>query len=295
MDVRTAKALLKQIQQVKQAETGNVTVAGLPAPASPTPTSFSFLARNMPNLLPGSLPKDLARQQNTKLQSDTQKAIIRTMMLAAGGGAAVRGLTGLTNMLGESPQIASTGRTVEMPVAYAEEPKRKKRMKQAEAFKSSVDTYNQGATNKIGLNYYIPGMLIGGGLAAYGGWKGVDHLLDAQRRKHTNEDMEAAKQEYEDALLGAYKKATDTALDQTFERYGKQAYLENIPGALQGAGLAYTAASLPIGYMIVNDMMKKNSKQALLQKALQERARRQAMTQPPEIYAIPHSPTEESE
>jgi hypothetical protein len=295
MDAQTAKSLLKQIQQVKKAETGDVTRAGLPVPPIKAPTSFSWLTRNLPNLLPGNLPKDLAQQQNTKLQSNAQHDILRAMMLAAGGGAAVRGLTGLSNMLGEAPQIASTGRTVEMPVSYTEEPEQKKRLKRAEALKSSVDTYNQGATNKIGLNYYMPGMLIGGGLAAYGGWKGVDHLLDTQRRKHTNEDMEAAKQEYENALLGAYKKGTDTALDQAFERYEKQAYFENVPGALQGAGLAYTAASLPIGYMIVNDMMKKNSKQALLQKALQERARRQAMTQPPEIYAIPHSPNEEIE
>jgi hypothetical protein len=41
--------------------------------------------------------------------------------------------------------------------------------------------------------------------------------------------------------------------------------------------------------------MKKNSKRTLLEKAMKERARRQAMQQPAELYAIPQpeSNTEE--
>jgi hypothetical protein len=47
--------------------------------------------------------------------------------------------------------------------------------------------------------------------------------------------------------------------------------------------------------MIVNNAMKKNSQRAVLQKALAERARRQALSQPPEIYAVPKPQEEESE
>jgi hypothetical protein len=57
---------------------------------------------------------------------------------------------------------------------------------------------------------------------------------------------------------------------------------------------AWTLATLPLGYSIVNSSMRKNSKRALLQKAMQTRARRQAVSQPPALYAVP-VPKDETE
>ena len=282
MDIKTAKLLLQQIRQVKQAGEGE----------SP---NFSWLARNMPTSFADITP-DLglstvdpgARLQNAKMQSAAKSQILNTMLLGGGLGAAFRGVTGLSNLLGESKPTASPRRVVELPVPYADKPTAKKSVKEKRAG-------DEDATVPYGLSYYMPGMLLGGGLAAAGGWKGVDALIDRQRHKQETESLDEAKQEYEDALLGSYKRAVDEALDKAFKTYEKKAGLADITGGLTGAGLTYAAASLPAGYMVVNDMMKKNSKRALLEKALKERARRQAIMQPPEIYAIPKPPAEESE
>lgn len=282
MDIKTAKLLLQQIRQVKQAGEGE----------SP---NFSWLARNMPTSLADVTPDlglstvdPVARLENAKMQSAAKSQILNTMLLGGGLGAAFRGVTGLSNLLGESKPTASPRRVVELPVPYADKPTAKKSVKEKRAG-------DEDATVPYGLSYYMPGMLLGGGLAAAGGWKGVDALIDRQRHKQETESLDEAKQEYEDALLGSYKRAVDGALDKAFKTYEKKAGLADIVGGLTGAGLTYAAASLPAGYMVVNDMMKKNSKRALLEKALKERARRQAIMQPPEIYAIPKPPAEESE
>jgi heme exporter protein D len=154
-------------------------------------------------------------------------------------------------------------------------------------------------------------MLLGVPLATYGGWTAIDKLLENQRAKQTEEELDAAKQKYQAALMGTYKKAIDTRLDQLFAHYEKQAsvkdlllnplnwlanapseYFPNATGAAKGVGAAYALATAPLGYHIVNKAMKKRNKESLLREAMQERARRQALTQPPEIYAIP-TPTQE--
>lgn len=277
MDAATAQTLLKQIHQTKQA------------------SQFQGLAGMLPNinLGAGAESPGLQLAQNQRLQSDAKKDIVRNLVMALGGGAALRGAVGLHSMVTEPARIKPTQRVVEMPVAYpADEEEKRSR--------------DATATSPLGLSYYAPGMLLGGAVAGYGGWKGVDALLDRQRRKQTDEELDSAKQEYEQALLGAYKKATDSALDQAFAGYTKSAglgqFLEdsvstvapNAPGMAKGLGLTYGLATAPLGFMMVNNMLKKNSKRALLQKAMQERARRQALTQPPEIYAVPRPQEEES-
>lgn len=308
MDTQTAQALLQRIRQVKQAE--------LELPPSRIGENLSTLydilpkiktnvRKYLPNVskyLPtvqGSNSATAATQQhlNAKLRTDVNKNIIRALMLGAGGGAAIRGAAGLNSMMTEPSRIPSTQRVVDLPVPYPVE-KEKSKEKRAD---------NDKATSSIGLDYYIPSMILGTGAATYGGWKGIDALLDRQRQKQTNEELEDAKQEYEKSLLGAYKKATDAALDRAFAPYEKSAgpfgkakdafnsLFPNVSGAAKGLGLTYLLSAGPAGYMVVDNMMKKNSKRALLHKAMQERARRQAMVQPPEIYATPQPQEEESE
>ena len=277
MDAATAKALLTQIHRTKQA------------------SQFKGLAGLLPNINLGAGADPVGPQlvQNQRLQADAKKDIVRNLVMALGGGAALRGAVGLHNLVTEPSRIKPTQRVVEMPVAYpADEDEKRSR--------------DATATSPIGLSYYIPGMLLGGAVTGYGGWKGVDALLDRQRRKQTDEELDSAKQEYEQALLGAYKKATDNALDQAFSGYVKSAgpgqiiedvvssVAPNAPGLAKGVGLTYGLATAPLGFMMVHNMLKKNSKRALLQKAMKERARRQALSQPPEIYAVPRPQSEES-
>lgn len=272
MDAATAKQLLSEIKEAEfkgfSGLAGFIPSFGTASPAAET------------------MNKQIQQIHNDKLQSDAAKTILKTLLVAGGLGAAVRGYTGLSN-LGESKKRKPVNRVVEMPVQYPE--------KQA-----LFGNDNSKATSMIGLDYFAPAIMLGAPLAAYGGWKGVDAILNKQREKEVESDLDRAKAEYEKALLGSYKKGTDEALDLAFESHEKTAnpimeglsglanYISpNLSGAGLGLGAAYTLATLPLGYHIVNKVMKKNSKRALLQKAIEERARRQAKIQPPEIYAVP--------
>lgn len=268
MDATTAKDLLTQISQVKQMQSKQ-------AGWGESPTQIA---------------ESLKKHYNQLMQQDAKKDIARIMLLGLGTGAAVRGLAGLNNMLTDPAAKKPPRRVVEMPVPYLAEDEEK-------------TAANEAATSKIGLNYYIPGMILGGLGAGYGGWKAIDLLLNNQRKKKTEEELEAAKKEYEQSLLGSYKTASDNpvqALDRAFDLLTKQADLiseafPNLPGMASGLATTYSLATLPIGYMIINRMMKKNSNRAILNKALEERARRQAIVQPPQLYATPVAQKDEVE
>lgn len=283
MDAATAKELLQDIQKTKK--------AWFSGPASVLP---SF----------GGSPSSAVGQQvqqyhNQQLQADAKTDIVKALLLAGGIGAAVRGAGGLQDMF--TNKRVAPQRVVEMPVPYPTEDEEKKEKK----------ANNDLATSKIGLNYYLPSMLLGAPLAAYGGWKGVDALLNSQKRDEREQELEEAKRDYEKALLGSYKKATAAALDSAFSKLQKTAvslttpftlardvinqYAPNLEGAATGGLLTAGLLSAPLGYMLVNKAMKKNSRRSILQKALAERARRQAKTQPPEIYAIPQPQEQEGE
>ena len=176
--------------------------------------------------------------------------------------------------------------------------RRKPKKEEKEASDSTnTSSWFSGATAPVGLPYTIPSALLGFPLAFYGGWKGVDALMDKQRRAQTESELDEAKRDYESALLGSYKTASDNDgdvsanLDKAFsglqEKAEKAAFFENAPGSMAGLAAAYTLGTLPLGYYVVDRQMKKNSRKAILDKALRERARRAAMTQPPELYAIP--------
>jgi hypothetical protein len=285
MDDKQAKDLLTRIESEKQAE-----------------TSFKGLASMLPtfsNPASPSISGAVQQQQNQQLQADAQRQIIQAAMLGFGGGAALRGVSGLSNLFSDQDHSSHPRRTVEMPVAY---PQRRLPDEEEKA------AANEHATSPYGLDYYIPGMMLGTGLAAYGGWKGVDAVLNKQRRKQTEDELEQSRQDYEQSLLGAYKRASAEPsiaenLDKAFAACEKQANVvsdtinsvaPNVPGITKGLLAAYSLATLPLGYSIVNNSMRKNSKRALLQKAMQMRARRQAVSQPPALYAIP-VPKDETE
>ena len=261
MNKTSAKKLLKQIKVEKSAATPIVTPVG-------------------------AIGEDLRTQVNQQMQADAIKSILKTLALGVGAGAAVRGITGLFDNT-KNPKKGP--RVIDMPVAYPKE-------------KNAIDS-NSRATSPYGLDYYLPGMLLGAPLAAYGGWKGVDLLLNRAKEQESKAKLEASKKKYEEALLGAYKKGTDDYLAQAFAGYSQKSALDpvgaisdtfnstfpNASGISKGLALTWLLSSVPAGYYLVNKAMKKNSRRAILDEAVEERARRQALVQPPEIYAIPHA------
>ena len=284
MNEKDAKQLLSQIKEAQNDLLGGLdTNKPLPQVSSST--------RLMSSLNPfAKAPKEVTDFQNayaTQLNKDTVSSLLKGMAILAGGGAALRGLS----CLGEATtprKRKRTGRVVEMPVPYAEK---------GAVENTANNSWFSGATAPVGLPYTIPSALLGFPLAFYGGWKGVDALMDKQRRAQTESELDEAKRDYESALLGSYKTASDNDgsvsanLDKAFaglqEKAEKAAFFENAPGSMAGLAAAYTLGTLPLGYYVVDKQMKKNSRKAILDKALRERARRAAMAQPPELYAIP--------
>jgi len=279
MEDTTAARLLERIRNEKKA--GSESTIGstlIPDLSVPKP-------RNV------ALVQAVKSRANARMQEGSINDVLKALLFAGGAGAALRGFTGMQRMFSEDAKPVSS-RTVDMPVVYPAD----KEEKQAD---------NSKATAPYGLDYFIPGMVLGAPLAAYAGWKGVDAIMDSQRRKKTEADKEEAQNEYQDALLGSYKlssdgRATEAELDSIFDQHfdgqTKEAgwfsdltdkYAPNLPGAAKGLALTYAIPATVGGYAMVDSVMKKHSKRRLLQKAMQERARRQARQQPAELYAIP--------
>ena len=287
MNKTRAKNLLKRIQVEKSA-----------MPDSSSATNFV---------------DSLRLKVNQQMQSDTVKNIFKALAISAGAGAVIRGSMGFSD---EASTTEKGPRVIDMPVAYVREEDEEEEEEEEKKAEGPLPGSNERATSPYGLDYFLPSMLLGAPLAAYGGWKGVDWLLNKVKEKESKARLEAAKKKYEAALLGAYKHATDSALTQAFVGYRQKAAtvisgllsgvtdlvsatggsalnainttFPNASGISKGLALTWLLAGVPAGYFLVNKIMKKNSKRQLLDEAIAERARRQAVAQPPEIYAIPH-------
>lgn len=175
------------------------------------------------------------------------------------------------------------------------------------------------ATTKSGIPWYGPAMMLGGlgGLAL--GWKGMDSIIDKQRKQSMEDELDSARGEFHDALLGQYdkpvslhpelikKKASDDtmvkvgeALDELYDRFlsemhktetqpmSKQALdLSNLAGQAAGGYGMYAGLSGLLTGALVYDKMSKRSRRSVLESALKKRQRRRFMQQPTEIYAQP--------
>jgi hypothetical protein len=226
--------------------------------------------------------------------------------LAGAGGAALRGALGLGRLTDE---VKSQPRqTVDMPVPFPvvkeeeEEKTANEEMSFFDRVGDAVGLYNPDATSDAGQGWMYPAALLGIPAAGYLGWKGMDAIMDKQRRRRSEQKLDKAKEEYEEALLGSYKQSSDVGdqvscsaqLDKVFDNFEKAAaetektaFLGNVPGAVKGLLATYALLSGPTAYMYVNDRMKKNSRRAVLEKAVKERARRASKQQPFELYASP--------
>lgn len=175
------------------------------------------------------------------------------------------------------------------------------------------------ATSKSGIPWYGPAMLLGG-LGGLGvGWKGMDAVLDARRKKQMEGELVTARQQFHDALLGQYDKPVElhpelmkkSADEQTMEKVGRELDalydkfvgavraeeknptektaldLSNMAGQAAGGYGMYAALSGLLTGSLVYDKMAKRSRRSVLESALKKRQRRRFMQQPTEIYAQP--------
>jgi len=218
----------------------------------------------------------LDRMKQDKINQDSKNLIGKVLLTALGGGMAVRGLTGLSNVLKPTQQYAPPS-TADFEVPYGSKKKEKE----------AVDAFDNPWT--------MPAVMLGGPAAFYGGWKGIDKLLDRQRKGKTEDELKAEKDRYRKALIAAYKtaedenKTTDELLEGCFSKSAAGIWdsFERAGNLGKGLALTYGIAAPLAAYSFVNDKMQSSSRRAVLEKALRERARRRAKQQPFELYATP--------
>ena len=298
MNVIDATALLERIHEQKQA--GWFEDAKAKAQAL-TGSTLDWMKAKLPVIGGGADPlieavaggtrvrTPASLSANARLQAEAKSEIVQTILLTIGGGAALRGVPALWDAVTKTPEVEDP-MSVELPILM---PRRKK-------VADDLDV-----TAKPSLSYYLSGHLLGGVAGAYGGWKGLDLIMEAQRKKELAEDTEKSKQRYEDALLGMYKRSTDLALEQAFRGYKKaemtladlnpltlpsrllSMVAPNAGGMATGAINAFALGSLPIGYMLVRDRLKRLNNKRLLADAMELRAITRDRQQPLPLYAVP--------
>lgn len=148
------------------------------------------------------------------------------------------------------------------------------------------------ADSPIGHPLYIPGMIGAGIGAGAAGYKLTDWLLDGLRKGNTEDELEQAKREYEDALYGKTAEVVDE-LHDAVSAMQKNSGIGDVPGATAGAYLTYAlGAPLLVGSMVYNNE-KKQQRKKLIDAAQNLRRRMRHETSPPPVYINPVMPGEE--
>ncbi len=252
----------------------------------------------------------LIKKKDADLNNQALNQLARYLIGGMGAGAAIRGLSHFVyppKPVDESVEHPD----LSMPIP----------VKKADDDVNPISSKPVGPTKPYGLPWYLPAVFMGAPLAAAGGWKLVDSLLDKQQQAKADDELEAAKKEYQDALNVAIgvKSAGDNAeidkyvgsvLDNVYEDYqnnkglagqisdalsstvtGVSNYFNNLfpnmSGVSKGLLLSYALGSGALGYHGMSKWLSKSNKVKRLQLALNERARRRLAQQPAAIYVRP--------
>jgi hypothetical protein len=158
------------------------------------------------------------------------------------------------------------------------------------------------AQSKLGIPYYLAGGMSAGGGGAYGGWHAMDALLDKRRKETQEEELERAREDFQEALVSRHGKtaSADNTLGEDLDRLfdalteksaalEKQAEspIEDAIGTLLGGYGVYGLGTGLLSGVLMYNAAKKRQRRALLEKAKEERARQKFERQPPRIEAIP--------
>jgi hypothetical protein len=206
----------------------------------------------------------------------------KILLLGAGAGLAARGASGFIHMLHRNSQPAtpSSAAANVLPFKVPTRPQREEKIAVLEPYKNTWWAMPLHATGAVG--------------ATFGGYKLMDYLLNKQRHKGLQEEVDSAKSDFESALshqpIGTGKRADDKAsklsqqLDEIFDIWQKQA---NWPTF--GAGTAATVAALTaaIGGHLGYSVAKSQSEANRLDLAEKERQRRRQVSTAPFLVATP--------
>lgn len=252
---------------------------------------------------------------STLLQTQGLRDVRNLGLAGLGVGAAGRGLVGLIQLLKSNKPKKMRSGPAELSLPYPAEAEEKA------GFDIAGFLGGNSATTKAGIPWYGPAMLGGAALGLGAGWKGMDAVLDARRKREMDGQLDSARQEFHDALMSQYdepqkvdhrnvsgtKKAADATmaavgagLDALFTKVAavlddpgvEKAALElpsmaNAAGVGAGAYGMYAGLSGLMAGALMYNKTNKRSRRAILESALKKRQRRQFMQRPTEITAVP--------
>jgi hypothetical protein len=217
-------------------------------------------------------------------------------LLSLGVGGAARGLVGLLNTVKRNvrPPEARYPGAIVAKVPYHESADEKR----ADYGLPDGVFNSQNVTDKTNLPWYYPAMFMTGGLGLAGGWAGVDHVLDKRRRTEQDAELGDAQGEFRKALLGPprHKAAAEKtagerlgeALDALYDAaVEKRAILDDVIGKSLGLYGAYAVGTGGLAAMMAYARQRGESDEAILQKAMARRIRRNYQARPSEIFAVP--------
>jgi hypothetical protein len=143
-------------------------------------------------------------------------------------------------------------------------------------------------------------MVLGSALSAYGGWKGVDSVLDKRRQQGVDSELEESRKQFRMALRGETAKqaadgeapATDI-FENLFNQFEKVATAGDWLGKSVGTyATGASLAALLAGYQAY-DYGVKNQRRTVLENAIKLRQAQRHASQPSPLY-LTHADEEES-
>lgn len=237
----------------------------------------------------------LSRQQTDWANSEALRKVLGVSLASLGVGAAGRGALGLYNLWRRNvsePEETRAPEETSLPYPTRGVPKL--------AAWSLKDFFGGDfASQPSQVPWMGSAMLLGGLGSMAAGWKGMDAVLDARRRKELDAEQADAEQEFRDAMLSQYpqKQAGDHGLgrdlDRAFDGLEKaaegwldQAATEASPMAGQAANLysMYAVpAALVAGYAAFKASRGRRQR-ALIEQAVKNRRKRMADSRPSDLH-----------
>lgn len=260
---------------------------------------------------------DAARQAaRSRLYSEASRDIQRLGLAGLGIGAAARGATGLAGLLRKNLNTRAQPAVVTLPYPVEEEEGNDKAVRKKAADSPAAGVFRKLAastfdiTGKTAIPWYRPAMMLAGMGGLYGGWKGVDVVLDAQRKATREKELEEARQEFHDALFAQYDKPLRTgsrakqsddartslcarlggvfdAMEKVAQAVKSGSRLGDLTGEAAGWYGTYAALSGLATGALVYEQARKRQRRRILDAAIKRRERHRYYTAPPEIVAMP--------
>lgn len=247
---------------------------------------------------------------NRLANAEVNNNITRFLLGGLAGGAALRGGVGLANLLSgkgqgedlvEAPLSFQAGHASEpAPTPLEEEPSSYSTAGGLEGLKFAEEGWGPWLLGKSqeqarNIPWVYSGPALGAMAGGYAGWKGLDYLLNQQRKSKLQEEEDRAKEEYALAMQHmSSKMSRDQKLKLLYDAAtDPEAFAEKKADGFMDPALAALATPIPFMALgsagITYKVMEARRKSKLLEKALKQRQKDRLVDSPVFAYTPPEA------